>query len=103
MHRQSLLVTFVVLAATGTVLVAVWMLTAKSGLAGRCRRASANAGVPVRIPAAENRRTLERGWDVSAASAPREAGTPGGDARIDRNRQARGCNTLADRGHGYVL
>jgi hypothetical protein len=99
--RQSLLVTFVVLAATGTVLVAVWMLTAKSGLAGRCRRA--NAGVPVRIPVAENRRTLERGWDASGAPGPREAGTPGGDARIDRNRQARGCNTLADRGHGYVL
>jgi hypothetical protein len=97
--RQSLLVTFVFLAATGTVLVAVRMLTAKSGLAGRCRR----AGVPVRRPAAENRRTRERGWDASGAPGPPEAGTPGGDARIDRNRQARVCNTLADRGHGYVL
>lgn len=103
MVRQSLLVAFVVLAATGTVLVAVWMLTAKSRLAGRYRRAGANAGVPVRAPAAENRRPLERGWDAGGTPGPREAGTTGGDARIDRNRRAHGCNTLADRGHGYVL
>jgi hypothetical protein len=72
--RQSLLVTIVVLAATGAVPVAMRLLSAKSGLPVRRRDDHANAGVPGRSPATKDDRSRERMR-----------------------------NALADRGRGYIL